>query len=242
MGIGFQGGLPWTKGLKSDMGFFRRVTMRGANRAEDEGVGKRGDIWGRNAVIMGRRTWESIPKKFRPLAGRVNVIVARHTARLRMEINGAGNKGKEEVLIASSLDEALKVLRELRQRQRNGAFSEKEEEGKDFIIGGSAIYKACLDLASSLNQGNRGQHEEGFVLRILQTQVRRLDGKAFECDTFFPTNLPDGVSETPQGWKKVDKAEAETWVGEGLPQQQEEWTDDVGKECEIRVIGWEDVG
>lgn len=31
----------------------------------------------RNAVIMGRRTWESIPQRFRPLPDRINIVVSR---------------------------------------------------------------------------------------------------------------------------------------------------------------------
>lgn len=37
-----------------------------------------GLIAGCNAVIMGRKTWESIPKKFRPLAGRFNIVLTRN--------------------------------------------------------------------------------------------------------------------------------------------------------------------
>ena len=52
--IGRDGALPWR--LKSDMAIFRAVTM-----------GK--------PVIMGRKTWESLPKK--PLVGRTNIVLSR---------------------------------------------------------------------------------------------------------------------------------------------------------------------
>jgi dihydrofolate reductase len=54
--IGKDGGLPWH--IPEDMKRYRAVTM-----------GK--------VVVMGRKTWESIPEKFRPLAGRINVVVTR---------------------------------------------------------------------------------------------------------------------------------------------------------------------
>ena len=63
MGIGKEGGLPWS--LPGDMAYFKDLTSRTRDAAKQ------------NAVIMGRRTWESIPAKFRPLKGRINVVLTR---------------------------------------------------------------------------------------------------------------------------------------------------------------------
>ena len=54
--IGNKGTLPWH--LPEDMAHFKRTTMG-------------------CAVIMGRKTWDSLPSKFRPLPGRLNVVVTR---------------------------------------------------------------------------------------------------------------------------------------------------------------------
>ncbi|MCC6847943.1 MAG: dihydrofolate reductase [Deltaproteobacteria bacterium] len=54
--IGKDGALPWR--IPEDMKRYRAITM-----------GK--------VVVMGRRTWESIPERFRPLPGRTNVVVTR---------------------------------------------------------------------------------------------------------------------------------------------------------------------
>jgi dihydrofolate reductase/thymidylate synthase len=62
-GIGADGGIPWR--LPGDMRYFRRVTLRTA------------DCGKQNAVVMGRRTWDSIPAKFRPLKGRTNIVLTR---------------------------------------------------------------------------------------------------------------------------------------------------------------------
>lgn len=66
-GIGKDGGLPWR--LKGEMAYFRKVTSYIAEDEVREGA--------RNAVIMGRKTWASIPPKFRPLNGRLNVVISR---------------------------------------------------------------------------------------------------------------------------------------------------------------------
>jgi dihydrofolate reductase len=60
-GIGQSGKLPWR--LSKEIAYFARVTS-----SAPEGQ--------RNAVIMGRKTWESIPANFRPLSKRFNVVVS----------------------------------------------------------------------------------------------------------------------------------------------------------------------
>ncbi len=66
-GIGQAGKLPWR--LPREMQYFARVTT-GQVEAQ-RGKGKK------NAVVMGRATWESIPRRFRPLPGRINFVVSR---------------------------------------------------------------------------------------------------------------------------------------------------------------------
>lgn len=123
-GIGRDGGLPWR--LKGDLAWFRRQTTR----TTTEGA--------RNAVIMGRRTWQSIPERFRPLPKRLNIVLSRSALQLP-----AG------VLAARSLDEALTRAAEA------GAES-------TFVIGGGAVYLEALarpDCARVLLTRVSGTHE-----------------------------------------------------------------------------------
>jgi Dihydrofolate reductase len=62
-GIGQNGRLPWR--LPKEMAYFARVTI---NAPPDS----------MNSVIMGRKSWESIPSKFRPLKERSNVVISRN--------------------------------------------------------------------------------------------------------------------------------------------------------------------
>lgn len=73
------GTLPWQ--LPGDMAYFKELTSRTADPAKQ------------NAVVMGRKTWESIPAKFRPLRGRLNVVLTRGAAASDENASGAGNTG-----------------------------------------------------------------------------------------------------------------------------------------------------
>ena len=72
-GIGINGTIPWK--LPEDMGFFKNTT-----------IGDREKSGGKNVVVMGRKTWESIPQKFRPLKDRINVVL---TSKLYYDPDGA---------------------------------------------------------------------------------------------------------------------------------------------------------
>lgn len=62
-GVGINNQLPWS--FRSDMQHFKKVTTQTQNPDTQ------------NAVIMGRKTWESIPENFRPLKDRINVVISR---------------------------------------------------------------------------------------------------------------------------------------------------------------------
>lgn len=107
-----------------------------------------------NAVIMGRKTWDSIPSKFRPLDGRVNVVLSRKGSSGVDGINGDDN-----VLVATSLDDAMEKLKS------------RPNHGSTFIIGGGEIYSQAI--------------ESGLVQRVVYTNVKGLSEDA-EFDAFFP--------------------------------------------------------
>ncbi|KAI0180946.1 dihydrofolate reductase-like domain-containing protein [Hypoxylon sp. FL1284] len=116
MGIGRAGTLPWT-GLKKEMAYFARVTKRVPPSSPAAP----------NAVIMGRKTWDSIPLRFRPLKGRLNIVVSR-------TLGGADPRpGPEEEgpVTVASLDHAL-------------AYLEDKPRRRAFVIGGAQIYDAAL--------------------------------------------------------------------------------------------------
>ena len=106
--IGRDGSVPWR--LPEDMARFREVTMG-------------------HPVVMGRRTWDSLPDRFRPLPGRRNVVVTRNPA---WSADGAERAG--------SLAEALRLVEG----------SEVEGSERVSVIGGCEVYEAALPLADEL--------------------------------------------------------------------------------------------
>ena len=100
--IGVHNTLPWH--LPEDMAHFKRTTLG-------------------CPVIMGRKTWDSLPPKFRPLPGRLNVVVTRQPG---WTADGA--------VVAHSLEAACAAC---------------PAEGTAWVIGGAELYAQALSLAST---------------------------------------------------------------------------------------------
>lgn len=102
--IGANGSIPWR--IADDMRRFKALTM-----------GK--------PLIMGRKTWESLPQ--RPLAGRKNIVVTRDR-----------NFTAKGAIVAASIDQAISE-------------AEKDQPVEIMIIGGAEIYAAALPLAGRIH-------------------------------------------------------------------------------------------
>lgn len=117
-GIGDGKTIPWT--IPEDMAYFRKTTtdLLGKDKKPSPSL--------RNAVIMGRKTWESIPEKYRPLPDRLNIILSRTitTEQILSEWKGTAPTSEEEpecgtksvssatdvLVVPGGLCDALKLL------------------------------------------------------------------------------------------------------------------------------------
>jgi dihydrofolate reductase len=100
--IGDAGTIPWR--LPEDLARFKELTLTGA-------------------VVMGRRTWDSLPERFRPLAGRHNIVITRQSG---WAADGA--------TVTHSLPDALAAA----------------APGPVWVIGGGEIYRQAMALAERL--------------------------------------------------------------------------------------------
>ena len=110
-GIGFKGQLPWK--VPADMKHFRQLTSAVRDPTKH------------NAVIMGRKTWESIPEKFRPLKDRFNIVLSR-----RAEMHLPHGTAK-----ATSFDEALRIA---------ASPSQCDTVENVFVIGGGEVFREVI--------------------------------------------------------------------------------------------------
>lgn len=188
LGIGRNGSLPWPM-LKGEMGYFSRVTKRVPAVTKPKDADTSGK---HNAVIMGRKTWESIPPKFRPLKGRTNVVISR-SLRLEGRGEGSGESGETAVHVVESLGDAVDLLQKQEMVQRV------------FVIGGSSVYEAAL--------------KHPATERVLLTMVTKPE---FECDTFFPVDLGSGGGWKRGTREDLEQWTGEDFGEEGTKREEKE--------------------
>jgi dihydrofolate reductase len=155
--IGRKGGLPWR--ISSDLKRFKQITM-----------GK--------PVIMGRKTWESLPR--RPLPGRLNIVITRHR-----------DYRAEGAVVMASIDQAIACAREARTDEV-------------CVIGGSDIFRQFLPLADRLYLTEVDLEPEGDVLfpPLDLTQWREMSrethSRAEGDDAGFVLRVLDRTASAPQ--------------------------------------------
>ena len=133
--IGQDGGLPWH--ISSDLKLFKQITL-----------GK--------PVIMGRKTWDSLPRK--PLPGRRNIIISRKADFLA--------QGAE---VAQSVGEAL-------------ALAKIDHPAEIAVIGGGEVYRLFLALADKIYLTEVDLEVEGdtFFPKLEPTEWEQVENKLYE--------------------------------------------------------------
>jgi dihydrofolate reductase len=142
--IGKDGALPWH--LPEDLAHFKAKTSG-------------------HFVVMGRKTWDSLPAKFRPLPGRVNIVVSRNPSAIQVP---------EGTFAVSSIQEALEIA------ERSAAADQMI-----WFIGGAQLYGAALPLCDELHLTLvHGQHEGDAVFPLFEERFEEISSEKGERCTF----------------------------------------------------------
>lgn len=171
-GIGLNNDIPWS--IPEDLSYFNQITA--------------GHI-----VVMGRRTWDSLPARYRPLPNRVNVVLTqdttKHTPLVKLsnnpdakiytwtasepDVNGNVRRRTRVGPIWTNCENLDIVISHLTQR------AESPFAGRiPFIIGGSQIYKWALDTL---------QISSAYITEVYMNEK----GRPEAFDTFFPKYDPN---------------------------------------------------
>ena len=163
-GIGNQGQLAWH--IPEDMAHFKQITTY------NSGITAKFDL--HNIVVMGRKTWESIPPRYRPLENRFNVVLS--NSQEYIDQMNAANSDCANLLFTSWNCLFLEGgYIQLQDKIKSLAGSEYSRFNY-YIIGGSQIYSQALQTASS--NGNK--------VIIHATEVYLDSNSSVEFDAFFP--------------------------------------------------------
>lgn len=169
--IGRAGVMPWH--LPEDLAHFRRVTT-GA------------------PVIMGRRTWESLPARFRPLPGRLNIVITRNP-----------NYSAPGAKLCGSLAEAVELAGVLSADAAVGdaasaAGSAGRERVAAWVIGGGELYRAALPIAQEV-----WRTRIEVLVADADTYAPQLDEHWHRVEETAPQVSESGLQFSFERWERV---------------------------------------
>lgn len=159
--IGRHGGMPWH--VPEDLAHFKAVTL-GA------------------PVLMGRKTWESLPPRFRPLPGRRNIVVTRQT--------GWSAEGAD---VAASVDDALALAATTTTDDdaRDVDASAHDTDGGGgwvWVIGGAELFTATIALADRLEVTELRHDAEAFAAASGDVLAPAIDPARFAASAVDPAD------------------------------------------------------
>ena len=125
-GIGRDNQLPWR--IKSELAHFAKMTKSTI------------DFSKKNAVVMGRKTWESLPARVRPLKNRINIVLSRQPQ--------SSISDHEDVFVCHNYEEALSRVDDM-----------KDKIESCWIIGGTSVYQESM---------NHQRLDKLYITRILK--------------------------------------------------------------------------
>ena len=125
-GIGRDNQLPWR--IKTELAHFAKMTKSTI------------DFSKKNAVVMGRKTWESLPARVRPLKNRINIVLSRQ--------HQSSISDHEDVLVCHNYEEALTRVDDM-----------KDKIESCWIIGGTSVYQEAM---------NHQRLDKLYITRILK--------------------------------------------------------------------------
>lgn len=130
-----------------------------------------------NSVIMGRKTWESLPPKFRPLPNRKNIILTKckHNANFANLIS----QNNPNIAIYNNLEMAIQSEKALLTQQQ-----------KIFIIGGANVYQQalqanlidCLEITHIKKSFDNADAFLELSKNELQKTWKKINSEQFFCD------------------------------------------------------------
>lgn len=155
-GIGLGQTIPWR--LKNDMKWFKEKTI---------GEGK-------NCVIMGRKTWESLPPSFRPLPHRKNIVISSNAA---FHLDG-------DAELVHSVDEAI--------------LKASNENESVFIIGGANLYRQTIN-SKFVNRLWLTRLQKKFECDVF---FPNYEAAGFHLQKIISEGIEDNISYQIELWQK----------------------------------------